>query len=146
MRTSLLTKKNNVTKAVQHADSLRYKISKIDIEDANQLSLVLQAGNLNQELERIDHPILTDRTIKVLTEQLLQANLLETVGYSYPSFEVFGITFDDGQELDQVCTESTKLQQLVLALARAHDKTLPGKWTNEVMEKFAEIKITIFCL
>ena len=56
--------------------------------------------------------------------------------------EVFGITFDDEQELEQVCTESSKLQQLVLAVARAHDKTLPGKWTSEVMEKFAGIDIT----
>ena len=56
--------------------------------------------------------------------------------------EMFGITFDDEQELDQVCTEPTKLQQLVLAVARAHDKTPPGKWTNEVIKIFAGIGIS----
>ena len=55
--------------------------------------------------------------------------------------EVFGITFDDEQELGEVCAESIKLQQLVLTVARAHDKTLPGKWTNEVMKKFRGIEI-----
>ena len=53
MKTSLLTKKNNITKAIQHADSLRYKISKIITGNTNHLRIVLQAGILTRNWNKL---------------------------------------------------------------------------------------------